>query len=89
VSWAYLRAAPKTRWSAAIFSDSAGGYHPHSHQENALNTAQFARELGIQPESLRKAIAKNGSYYGVTPAKQANGRLVWPADALVQLKGGV
>jgi hypothetical protein len=54
-----------------------------------LNTAQFARELGIQPESLRKAVAKHGSYYGVTPAKQANGRLVWPADALVQLKGGV
>jgi len=53
-----------------------------------LNTAQFARELGIQPESLRKAVAKHGSYYGVTPAKQANGRLVWPADTLVQLKGG-
>ncbi len=80
---------PQIRWNVAIFSDSAGGYHSHSHQENALNTAQFARELGIQPESLRKAIAKNGSYYGVTPAKQANGRLVWPADALVQLKGGV
>lgn len=53
-----------------------------------MNTAQFARELGIQPESLRKARAKNGSYYGITPTKQPNGRLLWPADALPKLKGG-
>lgn len=53
-----------------------------------MNTAQYARELGIEPESLRKALASKGSYFGVVPTKQANGRLVWPAAELERLKGG-
>lgn len=53
-----------------------------------MNTAQYAKELGIQPESLRKAVARTGSYFGVTPTKQANGRLIWPASELPRLKGG-
>lgn len=54
-----------------------------------MTTAQYARELGIQPESLRKSVAKNGSYFGVVPTKALNGRLVWPAAELDRLKGGV
>jgi len=53
-----------------------------------MTTAQFARELGIQPESLRKAVAKNGDYFGVVPTKALNGRLIWPAGELARLKGG-
>jgi hypothetical protein len=54
-----------------------------------MTTAQYAHELGIPPESLRKAVAKNGSYFGVVPIKTPNGRLVWPAAELPRLKGGV
>jgi len=53
-----------------------------------MNTAQFAHELGIQPESLRKAVAKHGSYFGIIPTKALNGRLSWPAAELPRLKGG-
>lgn len=51
-------------------------------------TAQFATELGLSPETLRKAHSKTGSYMGVVPVKQVNGRLLWPADAVAKLKGG-
>lgn len=53
-----------------------------------LSTAQFAAELGISPQTLLKAHCKQGAYFGVTPVKQANGRLLWPLDALEKLKGG-
>lgn len=59
-----------------------------ANKERTMTTAQFARELGIQPESLRKSIAKNGSYFGVVPSKALNGRLIWPASELARLKGG-
>lgn len=53
-----------------------------------MNTAQFAHELGIHPDTLRKAFQKIGSYYGAVPLKAPNGRLTWPADQLPRLKGG-
>lgn len=53
-----------------------------------MTTAQFARDIGLQPETLRKAVAATGSYFGVTPTKLPNGRLLWPDDAVAQLKKG-
>jgi hypothetical protein len=53
-----------------------------------MNTATFAEALGIKPETLLKAISSKGSYFGVIPTKQANGRLVWPASEVQRLKGG-
>lgn len=53
-----------------------------------LTTTQFARELGISPETLRQAHSKQGSYFGVVPSKQPNGRLLWPTAELERLKGG-
>lgn len=53
-----------------------------------MTTAQFARELGITAEHLRKVVQKNGQYYGVTPTKLPNGHLLWPSEALAKLKGG-
>lgn len=53
-----------------------------------LSTAQFAAELGISPQTLLKANCKQGGYFNVVPVKQANGRLLWPVDALAKLKGG-
>jgi len=53
-----------------------------------VSTAQFAAELGISPQTLLKANCKQGGYFNVVPVKQANGRLIWPVDALEKLKGG-
>lgn len=44
-------------------------------------TAALATRLGIQPQSLREAVCRKGSYYGITPTRLPNGRLLWPADA--------
>lgn len=53
-----------------------------------MNTAQYARELGVSPETLRQAHSRQGHYFGAVPAKAANGRLIWPVAALERLKGG-
>lgn len=49
-------------------------------------TAALASKLGIQPQSIRAAICRKGSYYGVTPIRLPNGRLHWPADAFDRIK---
>ena len=49
------------------------------------STSEFAEELRLQPESLRKRYSQHGSYFGVRPEKLPNGRLRWPMDALDQL----
>lgn len=55
----------------------------------SLSTAEFALQLKMQSQTLRKHHALNGAYYGVRPFKMPNGKLRWPADALEQLmKGG-
>ncbi|MDE1546915.1 DNA-binding protein [Dechloromonas agitata] len=53
-----------------------------------MTTEQLAGQLGLKPETIRKAAAKSGSYYGIIPRKLPNGRLVWPDDAVAQLKKG-
>lgn len=50
-----------------------------------LTTAQFAAELGLQPETLLKRHSATGSYHGVRPVKLPNRFLAWPADAVEQL----
>jgi hypothetical protein len=51
-------------------------------------TETLARRLGLLPQSLRAAICRNGSYYGIKPIKLPNGRLLWPADAFERLTSG-
>lgn len=53
-----------------------------------LSTAQFAAELGISPQTLQKAHSLQKAYFNISPTKQANGRLLWPAEAVDKLKGG-
>lgn len=54
-------------------------------QSNGLTTVQFGAQIGIKPESIRVRLCQTGSYFGVTPRKLPNGRLLWPADAAEQL----
>jgi len=53
-----------------------------------MTTAQLAAQLGLQPDSIRRAVCRDGSYYGLVPQKLPNGRLFWSADAVAQLKNG-
>jgi hypothetical protein len=50
-------------------------------------TAALAASLGIQSESIRAAVYRSPdrSYYGVTPTRLPNGRLLWPADAFQRI----
>jgi hypothetical protein len=42
------------------------------------NTEQFAALNGIKPQSVRAQVCRIGSYFGITPLRLANGRLMWP-----------
>lgn len=44
-----------------------------------LTSERFASIHGIKPESLRKRLSDQGTYFGVTPRKLPNGRLMWPS----------
>lgn len=56
------------------------------------STARIAKQLDIQPASIRTAVWRNGHFHGVRPirlggfvrkdGKAAGGRLVWPADQI-------
>lgn len=56
-----------------------------------LFTEELAEKIGIRPESIRvhyqrKGGRKNGgNYCGIIPRRMANGRLLWPLDALERL----
>lgn len=52
------------------------------------STNEFADELRLRPQSVRKRYSQQGSYYGIFPEKLPNGRLRWPADALDKLARG-
>jgi hypothetical protein len=49
-------------------------------------TEALAADLGIKAQSLRAAVSRDGSYFGVRPDKLPNGRLDWPDDAKARLK---
>ncbi|MCB1967998.1 MAG: hypothetical protein KDI64_18710 [Candidatus Accumulibacter sp.] len=51
-------------------------------------TEALAKRLGLQPQTLRAALCRNGHYYGIKPAKLPNGRLLWPANAFDRLTSG-
>lgn len=53
--------------------------------EIGLSTNRLAQHLGLQPDSLRVALCRNGSYFGVKPIKMPNGRLVWPHDTVERI----
>lgn len=53
-----------------------------------MNTEQLAAALHLKPQSIRKRFCETGSYYCLRPVKLPNGRLMWPADSVLQLSGG-
>ena len=50
-----------------------------------LTTIEAAKIVGVQPATLRTAVWRDGAYYGITPIKLPNRRLLWPAKAIEAL----
>ena len=55
---------------------------------NIMSTEQLAALLHLKPQSIRKRYCETGTYYSLRPVKLANGRLIWPADAMSSLTKG-
>lgn len=53
-----------------------------------LSTGELSTLLKTQPASIRSQLSKAGSYFGLSPTKLPNGRLLWPADSLERLTKG-
>jgi hypothetical protein len=45
-----------------------------------VTTKQFAELLSIQAKSIRHALCRTGSYFGVRPVKLPNSRLAWRVE---------
>jgi hypothetical protein len=52
-----------------------------------LDTATFASQHLVKPQSVRKQYAATGSYHGVCPLRLPNRRLLWPLDSIEQIAG--
>lgn len=42
------------------------------------DTDEFGALQGVKGASVRARYCRTGSYFGITPRKLANGRLLWP-----------
>lgn len=48
-----------------------------------LTTKQLAAQLGVEAQTIRASLCRNGSYFGLRPeAKLPNRLLLWPADSV-------
>ena len=52
------------------------------------STEEAAGVLKIKPQTLRVALCRHGSYYGVVPHKCRNRFLIWPAAEIDGLLNG-
>lgn len=48
--------------------------------ECKLTTEEFADKQRVRPQTVRARLSKTGSYFGKTPKRHANGRLLWPDE---------
>lgn len=53
-----------------------------------MRTSDLARSVDVTPEHIRKVYQKTGNYLGLVPTRLPNNRLLWPDDAIAQLKKG-
>lgn len=61
---------------------------PIPENRDLLSTDEFAAVMAVDPQSIRKRYSSEGSYHGVRPVKLANRRVLWPVDAVRQLRNG-
>lgn len=60
-------------------------HHSGEWTSGGLSTEELADAIGMRPDSIRVHLCRRGSYYGIRPARLANGRLLWPADSVDRL----
>jgi hypothetical protein len=53
--------------------------------EYTLTTEQVAEIARVKPRTIMLAYWRKGHYYGLSPRKLPNGRLLWPSDARERL----
>lgn len=53
-----------------------------------ITTHEFARRLGVQANTVRRALCVQGHYLGLRPVKLPNGRLLWSATEVEALING-
>ncbi|API76330.1 hypothetical protein AC251_02640 [Ralstonia pseudosolanacearum] len=53
-----------------------------------VSTEELAAILAIEPQSILKRHAKDGSYLGIRPTKLPNRRLLWPVAEVKKLLSG-
>lgn len=61
---------------------------PIPENRDFLSTEEFAAVMAVDPQSIRKRYSSDGSYHGVRPTKLPNRRVLWPVDAVRQLRNG-
>ena len=59
-----------------------------SNRALGMTTEEAAAALRLKPSTLHAALARSGSYFGLTPARLPNRRLAWPAAAVMALAVG-
>lgn len=50
----------------------------HAVAQYKLTTERFAALNGVKGQSVRARVCRFGSYFGITPRRLKNGRLIWP-----------
>lgn len=61
---------------------------PIPENRDLLSTEEFAAVMAVDPQSIRKRYSSDGSYHGVRPVKLPNRRVLWPIEAVRQLRNG-
>lgn len=52
------------------------------------STEEAAAVLKVKPQTLRAAVCRDGSYFGLRPQKARNRFLMWPAEQIDALARG-
>ena len=60
----------------------------HAPTPRRYSTDEAAAILKVKPQTLRAALCRDGSYFGVRPKKARNRFLVWDAAAIDALVNG-
>ncbi len=47
-------------------------------KEFSKDSEQLGAKNGVKGATVRASVYRTGSYFGITPMKLANGRLLWP-----------
>jgi hypothetical protein len=80
--------APVPEFQASPRKSVARVPMPIPENRDFLSTEEFAAVMALDSQSIRKRYSSEGSYHGVRPIKLANRRVLWPVDAVRQLRNG-